>query len=187
MIRRGIWFALLPLLFGTLIVQGECGCAGVGGSECYTVFRENEVIGFSLTVGAEYFWCHPGSQTPLLLGWRVETLDGSIVREVSFGETPQGHWRTMTWDLTDDSGCPVSPGDYRLIIPTTVAGEIVTGVRIVSYCRPCCAPCWPCGPQIAVRPRPCPIPYGDPYIKIWSAETRSCLGRISICISVCAP
>jgi len=187
MSRRGIWVAAVALLAGAVTAWADCGCAPIGGSECYTVFRENEVIGFSLTVGAEYFWCHPGSSTPLLLGWRAETASGTIVREVSFGESPQGHWRTMMWDLTDDSGAPVPPGDYRLVIPTTVAGEIATTVRVVSYCRPCCAPCGPCGPQIAIRSCPCPIPYGDPYIKVWSAETRSCLGRISICISVCVP
>ena len=150
------------------------GCTIDTQETCYTTFKSNEIIEFSLVVPVDYYWCHDTTATPLITGWWVETVDGSAVKHVEFTE-PRGHWESFTWDLTDDDGNYVEAGDYRIVVATTVEDAVGANIRIVPCC--CCSPCFACCPPIpcSCRPLYCsPVPYGKLYLSLGSAGTRSC-------------
>ncbi len=161
------------LLAAGLTGFADCGCATDAQETCYTVFRANEIIQFSLVVPVDYYWCHDTTATPLITGWWVEVEDGPIVKHVEFSE-PRGHWETFTWDLTDDTGNYVAPGSYRIVVSTTSTDDVEAHVKILSCC---CSPCFFCcqpSPCICRTPSHCPVPYGEAYLSLKSGGTRNC-------------
>lgn len=184
--KRTGWVLLL-LLAGfswSLFGQSDCGCGDAASPTCYTTFRASEMIGIDVVVPGEYFSIHNTSVTPLITGWRVETLDGLLVRHETYLESPKGHHVSYIWDLTTDEGTMVSDGFYRLVVSTTSTPEIEAYVKILPCC---CSPCWgccpaPCSCTSLSRCRPC---CGEPYIQFFSAGSRSCCGcRLTIFGSV---
>jgi hypothetical protein len=173
--RRVSWLvAALVLGFG-LSVWADCGCTSGLEPSCYATFRSNELVSFSLTVPIDYFLCNNTTETPMITGWRVEELDGTLVRLALFDEV-KGHWNAFLWDLTDDSGQVVDEGFYRIVVMTTSAGEAAADVRIVSCCNPCmtCWSCCPCATCVDGRIYRCPTEYGSPYLVLGVGGTRSC-------------
>lgn len=174
MMRRVGWavVVLLGLVALTASAEPGCGCATASTPECYTTFRSNEIVEFSLTVPIDYFWKYDTGETPLITGWWVETPDGIVVKNVTFSE-PKGHWESFTWDLSTDSGGYAEPGFYRIVLTTTSTAPVSADVELVSCC---CWPCWGCCPTPCIcRPMSCcGPPYGEPYLVLSSGGTRSC-------------
>jgi len=178
---RGLWVTLVVLCVGGSLVwaDGDCGCESTVQPTCYETFRSNEIIEFKVTVPADYFWLHEDAETPLIVRWWVETLDGVIVRDEPL-PYPVGSWASFTWDLTT-GGCElVGPGFYRIVILTTSGMAVSTDV-LIEPCRPCSSwwSCWPCCPTLVCvcqRSTRCPIPCGEPYLILRNGGTRSCCG-----------
>ena len=173
--KRAAFVAIAILLAAGSATFADCGCTSGTDEGCYTTFRSNEIIGFSLVVPVDYYWFHDTTATPLITGWWVEAVDGPVVKHVEFTE-PRGHWERFTWDLSDDDGNHIPTGDYRIVVATTVEDAVGANVRIVpgccSPCLPCCTPI-PCSCQ---APSHCSVPYGELYLSLESAGTRSCCG-----------
>lgn len=163
---------LVGLMALAASAQTGCGCGPVTEHACYTTFRSNEIVEFSLTVPVEYFWVYDTGVVPLITGWWVETPAGTIVKQVTFIE-PRGHNVSFLWDLSTDGGGTVEPGFYRIVMTTMSTGPTFADIEIVSCC---CSPCWsccwtPCLCQPAIY---CPPMYGELRLKLSSARTRNC-------------
>jgi hypothetical protein len=174
--RRVSWLLAVLLLGLSLTVWADCGCSSGTEPSCYATFRSNESIAFSLTVPIDYFLNSGTSETPLIIGWRVETQDGTVVRLVTFDEF-KGHWNTFLWDLTDDNGQVVGEGFYRIVVMTTSAGETAADVKVISCCTPClsCVSCCPCATCVDGRIPRCPTECGQPYLVLSEGDqTRNC-------------
>lgn len=168
------WIALLLVIAASVGGWAQCGCGEQETPICHLTFRSNETIEFSLVAPVDYFMCHGTTVSPSIIGWRVETWDGAIVRSVVYSGQPKGRWITMEWDLYDDSGYLVPPGFYRVVVMTTDS-DVSYPVRILERCRPCCGClCWWTAPVACDVP--CPIPYGELYLSLAVGETRSCNG-----------
>ncbi|MCX6096097.1 MAG: hypothetical protein NT125_05150 [Candidatus Bipolaricaulota bacterium] len=143
-------------------VWGDCNCTPVqsGVPGCYTAFWTGETVSFRLVVPGEYFGRAGSSQAVLLVGWRIETLDGALVTQDLFPEVPLGHWYVMAWDERDSSCRPVPAGYYRAVVMTDSAGEFSSHVRIVE--RPCVCSLAPA----SLCSRVCRAPCGTPYVVI---------------------
>ena len=173
--KRATLVSIAILLAIGLAAWADCGCTTDTAEPCYTTFKSNEIIEFSLVVPVDYYWTHDTTATPLITAWWVETEDGLIVKHAEFSE-PRGHWETFTWDLTDDDGKYVEAGDYRIVVATTVEDAVGVNIRIVPSC---CSPCFACCPPIPCSCRPlysCSVPFGELYLNLESAGTRSCCG-----------
>jgi hypothetical protein len=171
---------LVGLMALAASAQMGCPCADATAPTCYTTFRSNEVIEFSLTVPVEYFWIQNTDVVPLITGWRVETPEGILVKHVTFVE-PRGHNVWFTWDLSTDAGGTAAPGFYRIVVTTTSAGSIPANIEIVSCC---CSPCWSCcwTPCLCRPAIYCPPLYGELRLELASAGTRSCCGAFRVTI-----
>ncbi|MDD5264157.1 MAG: hypothetical protein PHU43_04880 [Candidatus Bipolaricaulis sp.] len=172
--RVGWLLALLVVVFG-LSASGDCGCPSAREPVCYTVFRQNQTIVLSVTVPVDFFLAHGTTETPLITGWRVERLDGSVVRRVTF-VCPIGWPTPFEWGLDDDAGARVSEGVYRIIVETSSAGELTNYARLI----PCCAPL-PCGCSGSCgypdRVAPCRPACGEAFLTLRVGETFSgCCG-----------
>jgi len=141
---------------------------------CYMTFQSNETIEFTLIAPVDYFVCHNTTVSPGIWGWRVEALDGAVVRTVLFEDGPMSRRIPMEWDLYDDSGYLIDPGYYTIVVMST-DGDVSYPVRILERCRPCCG-CWCWRTAPVVCDVPCLIPYGELYLSLAVGETRSCFG-----------
>jgi len=171
--RMGVvGFALTVLL--SVAAFADCGCGSAALPIEYVAFDSNEIVGFSLVVPGEYFWVYSTADTPLVTGWRVETSDGQVVRNVQFTE-PRGHWESFLWDLIGNDGNVVPPGFYHLIIETQSVDSLAAGIEVLSccqtHCMACCCACCTCTPVCWP-----PTPRGELYVELWNAGTRSCCG-----------
>jgi len=166
--------ALLLVVTASLVGAAQCGCGQPEPANCYLVFKTTETIVFTLEAPIDYFMVHQTSTSPRIFGWRVETSDGTVVRTVIYPGEPRGRWLAMEWDLVADDGYIVAPGDYNIIVMTTVS-DVSYPVRIVDACRPlfgCCNVCYaPVSCDI-----PCCIPYGELYLTLGVGEVRPCSG-----------
>ncbi|MGB2983945.1 MAG: hypothetical protein WBC63_08825 [Candidatus Bipolaricaulia bacterium] len=172
--RRAGWVVLVLLGLTALAASANvgCWCAPATAPACYTTFKSNEIVEFSLTVPGEYFWIHNTMETPLITGWWVETSEGIVVKQVSLTE-PKGHYATFTWDVSADAGGYVEPGFYRIAMTTTSMAPVFADLEIVS-CR--CSPCW-VGCQALCLCRPtscCTAACGEPYVVLASGGSRNC-------------
>jgi len=168
------WIALVLVVAVSVGGWAQCGCEEAGAPACYMTFRSNETIEFTLVAPLDYFVCHGTSVSPSIWGWRVETLDGIVVRTFAYSRGPVGRWVTMEWDLYDGNGYLVDPGWYRIVVMTT-DGDVSYPVRILERCRPCWGCwCW-CSPCV-VCDVPCCVPYGELYLSLAVGETRPCYG-----------
>ena len=170
--KRIVWTVLLLTVCSGLVAWGQCICSPQDGPECYMTFRTNEVVGISLIVPMDFFMAQDTTIPPKILGWRIETWSGMVIRAEFFAEGPLPNWTEIEWNLEDQDGTIVDPGYYRVVVETT-AGDADYPVRIIERCRPCCG-CWcwwaqpnPCAPV-------CCIPYGRPYLELSVADTRPC-------------
>jgi hypothetical protein len=163
---------LVGLLTVAASAQTWCECGTATEPGCYTTFRSNEIVEFSLTVPVEYFWVYDTVVVPLVTGWWVERPDGAIVKHVTFTE-PRGHNVSFLWDLSTDAGGVVEPGFYRIVLTTTSTAPISADIKIVSCCCSLCwSCCWtPCPCQPAIY---CPPACGELRLKLASAGTRNC-------------
>ena len=134
------WMTAILLVGIGLSACADCGCTPPGSPACYTLFRANQTIEFTLTVPVDYFTAHATEETPFITGWRVETVDGVLVRRVTF-DFPHGLLTVMEWTLKDDDGVPVNEGFYRIIVETTSAGEISNTVQLIPCCGACVSSC----------------------------------------------
>ena len=168
------WIALLLVIAVSVGGWAQCGCGGAEQPGCYLTFQSNETIEFSLVAPIDYFTCHGTTVSPGIWGWRVEASNGTIVRTVTYPDGPKSRLLIMEWDLYDEMGCIVSPGYYRIVVMST-DGDVSYPVRILERCRPCfgCF-CWSYAPVACDVP--CPIPYGELYLRLAIGETRSCFG-----------
>lgn len=158
------WMTALLLVGIGLSAWGDCGCTPAGSPVCYTLFRVNQTIEFTLTVPVDYFVAHATEETPFITGWRVETLDGVLVRRMTF-DFPHGLLTVMEWTLEDDGGVRVNDGFYRVIVETTSAGEISNTVQLI----PCCGAC-----AYSCRSPVCRPACGEAYLILRVGESRSC-------------
>lgn len=173
--RTGIWAGLLLVTLLAVGAWAQCDCGVDIRPSCYESFWTTEVIGISLVVPGEFFWVYDTTTPPRILGWRVETWDGLVVRAEFFSDGPYPLWHGLEWDLTDWGGAIVAPGFYRVIVETTNAGDVSTPVQIIERCRACCGcSCWSAYP--AKCSRSCPTSYGEPFLDLSVAETRRCSG-----------
>ena len=185
--------ALLVVIFVGLasgLALAQCGCTeeATGRPPCYTAFWAGEEVRFKLVVPADYFFCCESCEAPLVTGWRVETLEGTIIYEETFAHAPKGHWYVMSWDQKDAWCIRGSPGFYKIIVQTISAGEFENHIHIgAAAC--CCGWCCCC-------PQPCSFPCGvslcQPYVKVLPTTARSCAPccTLSICAHVrigCCP
>jgi hypothetical protein len=172
--RRAGWVVLLLVGLASFVAaaQTDCGCVDASAPTCYTTFRSNEIIDFQLIVPLDFYWMHNTTETPLITAWRVETLEGVLVKYVPQSE-PKGHWATFSWDLTDDYGCLVDPGFYRIIVSSPLTGDVFADVEIISCC---CWSCWGCCPSPCYCPwiNPCIPACGQAYLKLANGGTRNC-------------
>jgi len=166
--RKAALLTVIVMMVGLtgVMAAAQCDCNTVPegeGPSCYTSYWAGVDVEFKLVVAAEYFWCCPTCATPLITGWRVETLDGTIVYQEQFPDVPKGHYLEMVWDQRDTWCNRVPPGYYRLVIQTTSAGEFENYVQIVprpgywGWCNCCCPQLYSC---------PCCPTFGDPYVQI---------------------
>ncbi|MEW5825508.1 MAG: hypothetical protein AB1778_01645 [Candidatus Bipolaricaulota bacterium] len=185
--RRGGWsaaWALVVLIGLSASVFSDCGCGTAGEPSCYATFLASESIGMTAVFPIEYFMCYGVTETPMILGWRVETWEGTPVQGVVFDDVA-GHWQTFVWDQRGFDGQPVDPGFYRLMVDTT-AGAISAAVRIDPCCAPCTA-CWTCCPCNVCTDR-CPTDRCEPYLALNVAAARSCCGLgVEIHITIGGP
>jgi len=181
--KRTGWVVLLVMAISAFAAsaQTDCGCASDVEPACYETFRSVELIGIDVVVPGEYFSFHNTMTTPLITGWRVETLDGLLVKYEMFA-SPKGHNESYVWDLTAQDGTPVGDGFYRIVVSTTSTPEIESFVKIVNCC---CSSCWGwnCCPTLCncCQPSHCSTGCGEPYLILSTAGTRSCCGlRVTI-------
>jgi len=170
-VRRALVVAVMIIGLVGVVAVAQCGCdtppAG-SGPACYTGYWAGVDVSFKLVVPGEYFSQCPVPETPLITGWRVETLAGDIVYQVQFPDVPKGHNLQMTWNQTDGHCNNVALGFYRLVVQTTTAGEFQNYVRIVGWpgfggwCNCCCE---------RLDTRPC-CPQHVPYIEIARCDSR---------------
>jgi hypothetical protein len=171
--RRVAWLLVLLIVGGGFSVLADCGCSQGVEPECYVTFRANELIAFSTIFPVDFFTQHAVTETPFVLGWLVESADGSAVRTATFDDVV-GWPRTFVWDLADDEGHDVGPGFYRIHVSTT-AGVVSAAVRLIACCNPCLS-CWSCCvcttcPAAGGR---CPTPCGEPYLVLSVDSTKAC-------------
>jgi hypothetical protein len=193
-VKRVLVLAVLLVSLTSLLGAAQCGCFSqpVGDEPvCYTGYWEGVDVGFKLVVPGEYFCQSPVPETPLLTGWHVEALDGTIIYEEQF-IVPKGHHHEMVWDQTDGQCNQVPPGIYRLVIQTTTAGEIYNYVKIQPWpgpfncCTCCCTridscPCWIShSPYIEIAP--CT---GRPYV--WGSINIKIHFELDSCCGSCCP
>ena len=168
--------AVILVISASSVGWAQCGCGVQEELSCYLTFRSTETIEFSLIAPVDYFMCHGTTVSPSIFGWRVEALDGTVVRTVIYPGEPKGRWITMEWDLYDDDGYLVPPGGYQIIVMTTDS-DVAYPVRIVEACRSCWS-CF-CGWYVPnTCDFPCCIPYGELYLTLGVGETRPCSGLI---------
>ncbi len=181
--RKAVVLTVLAIGLIGAVGFAQCGCeqhpVASGGKEptCYTSFWSGEEIHFKLIVPAEYFFTSPTPPTPLITGWRVEQLDGTVVFQDLFPDAPKGAWYEMVWNQRDLSCARVSPGYYRIVISTDSAGVYSAIIKIVSP-PPCLVPC---GMHPVLPSCPCTVPCGKPYIKFIPQEIHA---GISLTISI---
>lgn len=184
--RKVLLLVVLVLSVGLVgtTAAAQCGCAQPAQPNvpsCYTAYWAGIDVSFKLVVPAEYFSQCPMPETPLITGWRVEGLDGTIVYQKQFPDVPKGHYLVMTWNQKDSLGHSVAPGFYRLVVQTTSAGQFSNVVKIVSRSGlwwGCC-----CCPQLTSCDC-CPV-FGSPYVQIMQPPRRVMSpGALSISITV---
>ncbi len=183
--KRAILFAVLVVVVIGGAVFAQCGCnqppVPLGnGPTCYTAVWRGEDVHFKLNVPAEYFFTSPTPPTPLITGWRVETLNGTVVFQDLFPDVPKGAWYEMVWNERDSHCALVAPGYYRIVISTDSAGVYSTFVRLVAP-PPCVVPC---GVYPRLISHPCSAPCGSPYIKVLPQKTEQASISITITIPI---
>jgi len=164
--RAALLAVVIVGLLGGL-AAAQCDCAAgtdVERPPCYTAFWSGEQVRFKLVVPADYFFCCPDCETPLITGWRVEMLDGAILYEATF-DLPKGHWYVISWDQKDAWGSSVSEGYYKVVVATTSAGEFVNYIKVTPCCWGWGGCCWP-----RLSSCPCGIVIGQPYVKIFRPD-----------------
>ena len=168
------WITLLLVAAVSVGGWAQCDCGEPEAPFYCATFRSNETIQFRLVAPIDYFMCHNTTVSPGIWGWRVETVDGTIVRTVTYSNGPRSRLLAMEWDLYDDAGYLVDPGYYNLVVMST-DGDVSYPVRILERCRPCCGCCCCCwsAPACAV---PCRIPFGEMYLTLAVGEARSWFG-----------
>jgi len=180
--RVGWLIAALVLSVG-LSAWADCGCAPAGDPACYTTFRMSQAIEFRMTVPVEFFYAHATTETPLITGWRVETLDGAVVRRVVLSY-PVGPVTVFEWKLDDGAGARVAEGFYRIVVETTSAGDVSNTVLLFGCCSPCYNLCC-----CTARPPVCRPLCGDAYLVLNAGDAlRPCCGfTITISGSLSCP
>jgi hypothetical protein len=188
-VRKLALLAMAVVLVGLVGVQvaAQCGCSqpapSTGTPSCYTAYWAGVDVSFKLVVPLEYFMQSPVPATPLITGWRVEQLDGTIVYQKQFPDLPKGHYLVMTWNQKNTQGHPAAPGFYRLVVQTTTAGEFSSVVKVVAPPGPCS---WCCGCSRLVSHECCPT-YCSPYVKTLPASSAGVPGTFSISIQISLP
>ena len=161
-------------------VWGDCNCTTQDPTipPCYTAFWTCETVLFRLVVPGEFFAASGTSLPPLITGWRIEKMDGTLVFQSLFPTVPLGAWYQMSWGQRDSSGNPVSAGFYRIVVQTTSAGEFAGFVQVVG--RPCLFSCTPA----RLCSRACPPTCGTPYVLVERDESLGCGCSSSVFIQV---
>jgi hypothetical protein len=175
-------FLLVLVLVGLVgvLARGDCNCSAQDPAAplCYTAFFTCETVLFRLVVPGE-FLVGPGiSPSPLITGWRIEKLDGTLVFQDLFPSVPLGAWYQMSWNQRDSHWNPVSPGYYRVVVRTTSAGEFVGYVQIVE--RPGLFSCSP----MRLCSRVCSPACGTPYVAIERDRSSDCGCSVSLLVNL---
>ncbi len=183
--KRAIVLAILVIGVIGGAVFAQCGCnqppAPAGNKPaCYTAVWRGKDVHFKLNVPAEYFFTSPTPPTPLITGWRVERLDGTVVFQDLFPSVPKGAWYEMVWNERNSHCTLVAPGYYRIIISTDSAGVYSTIIKIVAP-PPCLVPC---GVYPRLVSHPCSAPCGSPYIQVLPQKVAHASLSISISIPI---
>jgi hypothetical protein len=166
--RALVLVALLTMAMGSLGYGfgGAC-CPEPEEPCCYTAFWVGETVYFKLVIPFGFFCC-PTDE--LIVGWRIETLDGALVYEYTFTE-PVAPGTEIQWDQRDLAGQQVAASFYNIVI-TTTKGEYRTAIKIVER-TPCC---W-----TILRSKPCGVSFCKPYIKVYRRPS-CCLPKPSCCL-----
>lgn len=167
--------AVLLVISVSMVGWAQCGCEAPEEPNCYQSFKTTETIEFSLIAPIDWFELHGKTQSPRLFGWRVETLDGTVVRTIVYPDGPRSRLTIMEWDLADESGYIVPAGYYQIVVMTTEA-DVSYQVRIVEACRSWNSCFCGCYVPATCCDNPCCISFGELYLRLGVGETRSCGG-----------
>jgi hypothetical protein len=153
----------------------QCGCGIEVDPDCFLVFKTNETIEFTVVAPVDWFEVNGYTQSPQIFGWRVETLDGLIVRTEIYPGEPKSRLTVMEWDLTDTMGEIVTAGYYNIIVMTT-HGDVSYKVFIEEACRSFCGCYCSCNYVPPVCDVPCRAPFGQLYLNLQVGDVRPCSG-----------
>ena len=176
--RRAVLLVVVSVGLASGLALAQCGCTeeATGRPACYTAFRSGEEVRFKLVVPADYFFCCESCEAPLVTGWRVESLEGTIIYEETFTDAPKGHWYVMSWDHKDAWCIRVSPSFYKIVVQTTSAGEFENYIHIGAAPWCCC--------YSQPRSCPCGVPLCQPYVRVLPPTARSCALCYALSIGV---
>ncbi|MCK5247022.1 hypothetical protein KAR02_08995 [Candidatus Bipolaricaulota bacterium] len=170
--------AVILIICASLAGWAQCSnCGAPDEPDCYLAFKTTETIEFSLIAPIDWFELHGKTESPHIFGWRVEASDGTVVRTVIYPGEPRSRLTIMEWDLYDEAGYIVPPGDYQIIVMTTES-DVSYPVRIVDACQSWCGCYVP--PTCDI---PCCIRIGELYLSLSVGETRSC-GGLSFSLTI---
>ena len=169
------WITLLLVIVVSVGAWAQCGCGVPEEPNCYLSFKSNETIEFSLIAPIDWFEANGKTQSPRIFGWRVEELDGTVVRTSIYPGEPRSRLTIMEWDLHDDAGYLVPPGYYQIIVMTTET-DVSYPVRVVESCRSWSGCFCGCYVPATCCDSPCCIPFGELYLTLDVGETRPCGG-----------
>ena len=180
--RKVILLAIVMLALASGLAVAQCNCADPAFGEvppCYTTFGWGQEVRFKLVAPLEYFLCCAVCETPLITGWRVETLDGVITYEEVL-RAPKGHYYEISWDQKDSWRNRIPCGYYRIVIETTV-GEYVNYIHVNPGCWDWCGYC--CASRL--HGCPCGVMLCQPYVKFLPSTTQSwspCCCSVSVTV-----
>jgi len=169
--RRCLPLVMVLVSLAGLVALADCGCApqqDAGVPPCFTAVWTCETVLFQLVVPGEYITASGSPLPPLIAGWRIEKMDGTVVFQKLFPDVPLGAWYQMAWDQRDLSGHVVAPDYYRIVVQTSSGGDVTAFVQVVQ--RPSLFSCTP----TCLRSRACVPACGALFLAVERGGSTGC-------------